>query len=70
MQTPHVSSSVRNSPRDRALYGGHLSIIRFVVSVAMVLITLTIFFAQNGSSHFVAGSIRSPSEFSSGMPLP
>jgi hypothetical protein len=36
----------------------------------MVLITLTIFFAQNGSSHSTAGSILSPSEFSLGMPLP
>jgi hypothetical protein len=70
MRTPHISSSAHHSSRDRALYGGRLSIIRLVVSVAMVLITLIIFFAQNGRSHSAAAGVSSSKEFSSGMPLP
>jgi hypothetical protein len=36
----------------------------------MLLITLAIFFAQNGCGDATAGDTISSSEFSSGMPLP
>jgi hypothetical protein len=70
MQLPHISSSVHRSPRDHALYGGRLSITRLVVSVAMILITLVIFFAQNRNSHSAKGGVSASKELSSGMPLP
>jgi hypothetical protein len=70
MQTHLISPSVRKIPRDSALYGGNISIIRFGAAIAMVLITaLAIFFAQDGS-HIGERAVLASSEFSSGMPLP
>jgi len=70
MQTPLSSPSARKDSRDAALYGRHLSIIRFCAAIALLLITLVISFSQNGSVDLAMRSLLSPSEFSSGMPLP
>jgi hypothetical protein len=70
MQTEIVSPSTRKMPRDSILYGGNISIIRFSVAIAMVLITtLAILFAPDGSD-FAVRSVLASGEFSSGMPLP
>jgi ABC-type transport system involved in multi-copper enzyme maturation permease subunit len=70
MQAPLVSPSSRRISRGSVLYGRHLSIVRFCAAIALFLITLAIFFAQNGRSESAARGAVSSSEFSSGMPQP
>jgi len=50
MRTPFASRPACKTPLNPNLYGGRLSIARVVVSIALVLITLVIALAQNGSS--------------------
>jgi hypothetical protein len=70
MQTPRVSPSTRKDSPDSTLYGRDLSTLRFCAAIALLLITLAIFFVQNGSSDSAMRSVLSSSEFSFGMPLP
>ena len=70
MQTPLASPSARKEPPDSALYGRHLSIVRFCAAIALFLITLVISFVQSGSGDLAMRSVQSLSEFSLGMPLP
>ncbi len=70
MQTPLTSPSVRKDSRDAALYGRHLSVIRFCAAIALILITLVISFSQNGSADSYMRNLLSSDEFSTGMPLP
>ena len=70
MQTPLASPSVRKGSPDSVLYGRHFSTVRFCSAIAMLLITLAIFFAQDGRGDTTAGNVISSSDFSSGMPLP
>ena len=70
MQTQPVSPPARKTPRNSALYGGNISIIRFIVAIAMFGITaLATLFAQDGR-HVAVHSTLASSEISSGMPLP
>jgi hypothetical protein len=70
MQTPLVSQPVRKAPQNPNLYGGRLSIARFGVSIALVLVTLVIVFAQNGGGGSHAQKSPAPGPFASSMPLP
>jgi len=70
MQTPLASPSVGKDSRDSILYGRRLSVVRFCTAIALLLITLAISFAQNGSGDSGAHGANSSAEFSSGMPLP
>jgi hypothetical protein len=70
MRSSLTAPPVRKEPKDSALYGRQLSLVRFCAAIAMLLITIAIFFAQNGSG---ASSVRDagPSrEVPSGKPLP
>jgi hypothetical protein len=69
MQTPLASQPVRKAPNPN-LYGGRLSIARFGVSIALVLVTLLIVFAQNGGGGSHAQKSPAPGPFASSMPLP
>jgi hypothetical protein len=70
MQAPFASPPAHNNSRDAALYGRHLSIARFSVSIAMVLITLAIVFVQKGERDTTPREHISAIELASGMPLP
>ena len=70
MQTQIISPSARKTPRDLALYGGNISVIRFAVAIAMFAITaLAILFTHDGSRS-AGRAVVASSEFSSGMPMP
>jgi hypothetical protein len=69
MQTPRASPSTRKDSPDSVLYGRQLSTVRFCTAIAMLLITLAIFFAQSGG-YTAPGDPTSSREFTSGMPLP
>jgi hypothetical protein len=70
METPFAAPSAREDSRDSVLYGRHLSTVRFFIAIAMLLITLATFFAQNGSGDTTARGAISSIEFLSGMPFP
>ena len=67
MKTPVDSRPFRNPPLNEKLYGGRLSITRFGVSIALVLLTLVISLAQNGGPTLPKSS---PGPFTLDMPLP
>lgn len=70
MQTQLVSPTPPKPPRDSALYGGDISMIRFAAAIAMFAITvLAILFAHDGRQSAGRTAVAS-SEFTSGMPLP
>ena len=68
MQTPFASRPASKAPLNPNLYGGRLSIARVVVSIALVLITLVIAFAQNGS--WFARNSAAPTACALRMPQP
>jgi len=68
MQTPFASRPACKTPLNPNLYGGRLSIARVVVSIALVVITLVIAFAQNGSSF--ARKSAAPTACTLRMPQP
>ena len=70
MQTPLASQPVRKTPQNPNLYGGRLSVARFAVSIALILATLVIVFAQNGGGGSHVRKSPVPGSFTSGMPLP
>jgi hypothetical protein len=70
MQTPPTAPPNRKDCPDWTLYGGSLSLVRFCASIALLLITIAIWFATNGSDDSAVRTVSSSSEFSSGMPLP
>jgi hypothetical protein len=69
MKTPVDFRPSCKPPLNENLYGGRLSIARVGVSIALVLVTLVIAFAQNGGGPAVPKS-STPGAFASGMPLP
>ena len=50
MRTRSVSRPTSDSSPDSLLYGVRFSIVRFIVAIALMLITLGVVFAQGGRS--------------------
>ena len=70
MRSSFTAPSVRKEPRDSALYGRQLSLVRFCAAITMLLITIAIFFAQNGGGASSVLGANQSLEFSERMPLP
>ena len=68
MKTPVDSRPFCKPPLNEKLYGGRLSVTRFGVSIALVLLTLVIALAQNGGPNVPKSS--APGPFASDVPLP
>ena len=68
MKAPVDSRPFCKPPLNEKLYGGRLSIARFGVSIALVVVTLVIALAQSGGPNLPKSS--APGPFASGLPLP
>lgn len=69
MKTSVQSHPFCKPPLNEKLYGGRLSIARFGVSIALILITLVIALVQNGGGPNVPKS-STPDPIASGLSLP
>lgn len=70
MRTPFASPLVHHNSPDAALYGSHLSVARFGVAIAMVVITIAIALVQKDDGDTAPRERVSAGQLAWDMPLP